>query len=63
MNKSFLSQLMDGAASPALMLAVAVSQINIGPDQKDTLRHRGQLPVELKVSDRVQQKARNAEGH
>jgi hypothetical protein len=39
MNKSLLSQLLDGAAFPVVMLAVAVSQIKVRPNQKDTLRH------------------------
>lgn len=63
MKRSLLSEILDGAASPAIMLAVAVSQIDIGPNQKDTLHHRGQLTVELKMSDRSQQKAIDAPGH
>jgi hypothetical protein len=63
MKRTLLSEILDGAASPAIMLAVAVSQFNIGPNQKDTLHQRGQLTVELKMSDRVQQKATNARGH
>jgi hypothetical protein len=41
MNKSLLSQLLDGAACPAMMLAIAVSQINVGPKQRDTIRQGG----------------------
>jgi hypothetical protein len=37
-NRDWLSQLLDGAAFPALLLAVAVSQLNIGHREKDTLR-------------------------
>jgi hypothetical protein len=44
MNKSLLSQVLDGAAFPAIMLAVAVSPINVGPHQRDTL-HEGKRLV------------------
>jgi hypothetical protein len=56
-NITELSQLLDGAAFPAIMLAVAVSQINVEPDRKDTLRHGGQVAAELQMGDRVQQNA------
>jgi hypothetical protein len=56
MDKSSLSQLLDGAACPAIMLAVAVSQIKFGPDQRNSL-HQGDRPaVELQVGDRAEQK-------
>jgi len=35
MNKSLLSRVLDGAAFPVMMLAVGVSQIKIGPNQKE----------------------------
>ena len=38
MKKSLLSELLDGAAFPAIMLAAAVSQINVSPEQGDALR-------------------------
>jgi hypothetical protein len=57
MNKSLLSQLLDGAAFPVVMLAVAVSQIKVGPNQKDTLRHSGRVAAEPQMGDRVQQNA------
>jgi hypothetical protein len=60
MNKSSLSQLLDGAAFPVIMLAVAVSQIKVGPNRKDALRHGGRAPAELQMGERVQQ---NAEEH
>lgn len=37
-DRRWLSQLLDGAAFPALLLAVAVSQLNIGHHEKDALR-------------------------
>jgi len=58
MNKSSLSQLLDGAAFPVIMLAVAVSQIKVGPNRKDTLRHGGRAAAELQLGDRVQQNAK-----
>jgi hypothetical protein len=60
MDKHLLSQLLDGAAFPAIMLAVAVSQIKVGPNQKGTLRGHGQPIVELQMGGRVQQKAEKA---
>ena len=60
MNKSLLSQLLDGAAFPAIMLAVAVSQMNVEPDRKDTLRHSGRPNADLRMKDRIQQKAKKA---
>jgi hypothetical protein len=43
MNKSLLSELLDGAAFPAMMLAAAVSQINVSPEQGDALRQDKRL--------------------
>jgi hypothetical protein len=61
MNKSLLSQVLDGAAFPTIMLAVAVSSFNVGPRQRDTL-HEGKSPVaEVQVGDRVEQKVKPAE--
>jgi hypothetical protein len=57
MNKSLLSQLLDGAAFPAMLLAVAVSQIKVGPHRKDTLHHGGRVAAELRMGDRVQKNA------
>ena len=62
MNKSLLSQLLDGAACPAMMLAIAVSQINVGPKQRDTIRQGKTHAAELQVDDRVEQKAKEAQG-
>ena len=36
MNKKLLSQLLDGAAFPAIMLAIAVGQMKVAPDQGNT---------------------------
>jgi hypothetical protein len=58
MNKSLLSQLLDGAAFPAIMLAVAVSQINGGPNRKDMLRQGGRVPGEM--GDGVQEDAKES---
>jgi len=59
MNKSLLSQVLDGAAFPTIMLAVAVSPINVGPRQRDTL-HEWKSPV-AGVGDRVEQKVKQGE--
>jgi hypothetical protein len=60
MDKSSLSQLLDGAAFPVIMLGVAVSQIQVGPNRKDALRHGGRVTAELQMGDRAQP---NAEEH
>ena len=62
MDKSVISQLLDGAAFPAIMLAVAVSQMNVEPNQKNTVRHRGQVTMERQIRDIVQQKPRKPQG-
>jgi hypothetical protein len=63
MNKSLLSQLLDGTAFPAMMLAVAVSQSKVGPKQRDTLRQGMRLAAELQVGARVEQKSKEAQAH
>ena len=63
MDKHLLSELLDGAAFPAIVLAVAVSQIEVGTNRKDALRHGKQLTVELQKGERVQQKTVKAYEH
>jgi hypothetical protein len=63
MDKSVISQLLDGAAFPAIMLAVAVSQMNVEPNRKDTLRHRERPAAGLQMDDRDQPKAQKAHKH
>lgn len=63
MDKSLLSQLLDGAAFPAIMLAVAVSQIRVGPNQRNTLHQDEKLAAEVQAGGRVEQKAKQAQGH
>jgi hypothetical protein len=62
MNKNVLSQLLDGAAFPAIMLTVAISQINVSPDRRDSSRQGRRLAAELRVGDLVEQKAKGAQG-
>jgi hypothetical protein len=57
MNKNLLSQLLDGAAFPVIMLAVAVSQIKVGPNRSETLRHGERVAAERQMGERVQQNA------
>jgi hypothetical protein len=59
MNKSSLSQLLDGAAFPVIMLAVAVSQIKVEPNRKDALRHGGRVTAELRWATAVNKTRRN----
>jgi hypothetical protein len=63
MDKSLLSQILDGAAFPAMMLAVAVSQIKVGPHQRNSLHQEERLAAELQVGDRVEKTAKQLQGH
>jgi hypothetical protein len=56
MDKSLLSQILDGAAFPAMILAVAVSQIKAGPHQRNSLHRHERPAAEFQVGDRVEQK-------
>jgi hypothetical protein len=58
MNKSLLSQVLDGAAFPAIMLAVGISEIKVGPHRKKALRHDKEVAVELQVEGRAEAKLR-----
>jgi hypothetical protein len=46
-----------------MMLAVAVSQIKVGPKQRNTLRQGKRLAAELQVGARVEQKSKEAQTH
>ena len=48
-DRHWLSQLLDGAAFPALLLAVAVSQLNIGHDENDAPRQLRRQSNEVHV--------------
>jgi hypothetical protein len=50
-NRHWLSQLLDGAAFPALLLAVAVSQLHIGHREKDALRQLRQQSNEVQLDN------------
>jgi len=63
MNKSALSQLLDGAAFPAMVLAIAVSQIKIGPHRRDVLRQGKGAGVEFRGDVPVKQRAKEAQAH
>ena len=48
-DRHWLSKLLDGAAFPALLPAVAVSQLNIGHHEKDALRQLRQQSKKVQV--------------
>ena len=56
-DKRWISQLLADAAFPVLILAVAVSQVNIGQHKKDALRQRDRQSSEVQVDDGFQQSA------
>ena len=63
MNKSSISQLLDGAAFPVLMLAIAVSQMKVGPHRRDGLRQGRGVGVELRADDPAQQPVKDGQAH
>jgi hypothetical protein len=53
MHKRWLSQLLDDSAFPLLVLALALSQIELGSRKKSGLLDRGRQPPELRLDDRL----------
>jgi len=58
MNKKLLSQLLDGAAFPAIMLAIAVGQMTVAPDQGNTSGQGKRATMPLNAAAGVQQQAK-----
>jgi hypothetical protein len=54
MNKRWLSELLDDAAFPLLVLALAVSHVKLGSHKKSNLIQHGRPPAELRLDDRWQ---------
>ena len=63
MDKKLLSQLLDGAAFPMVMVAVAVSQVKVNPHRKGTFREAKGVAEEAQMGDPAQQKAEEAKVH
>ena len=61
MNKKLLSQLLDGAAFPAIMLAIAVGQMTVAPDQGTTSDQGKRGGTALNAATGVQQQAKGAQ--
>jgi hypothetical protein len=53
MDKRSISQLLDGAAFPAIILAVAVSQMKVAHHKKNTPGRDKRLAAELRVGERA----------
>jgi hypothetical protein len=62
MDKKLLSQLLDGAAFRAVMLAIAVSQIDIGPHQKNSVLQGKMLKAERRLGGRAEERSKEAQG-
>jgi hypothetical protein len=62
MNKTLLSQLLDGAAFPAIMLAIAVGQMKLTPDQGNTPGQGKKGAATLNAVTRVEQNSKGAQG-
>lgn len=52
--KRWVSQLLSDSAFPALILAVAVSQVKIGQNKEDAPRQRGRQSSGVQVDNRFQ---------
>jgi hypothetical protein len=53
MHKRWLSQLLDDSAFPLLVLALALSQVNLGSQKKSDFFDRGRHPPEPRLDDRL----------
>jgi len=62
MDKRLLSQLLDGAAFPLVMVAVAVSQVKVNPHRKGKLPEAKGVAIEAPIGDPAEQKAKKAKG-
>jgi hypothetical protein len=63
MDKRFLSQLLDGAAFPMVMVAVAVSQVKVNPHRKGTFREVKGAAGEAQMGGPPEQKTKEAKVH
>jgi hypothetical protein len=61
MNKKLLSQLLDGAAFPAIMLAIAVGQMRAAPDQGNTSGQGKRAGTALNTPAGVQPQAKGVQ--
>jgi len=61
MNKKLLSQLLDGAAFPAIMLAIAVGQMKAAPDQGNTSGQGKRAGTALNTPAGVQPQAKGVQ--
>jgi hypothetical protein len=60
MDKRLLSQLLDGAAFPMVMVAVAVSQVKVHPQPTGKFREAKGIGIEAQMGDSAGQKAKKA---
>lgn len=63
MDKRLLSQVLDGAAFPMVILALAVSQVKVNPHRKGTFRETKGVAVEARMGGPTEQKAKEAKVH
>jgi len=60
MDKRLLSQLLDGAAFPVVMVAIAVSQVKVNPHRKGKFREAKGVALEAQIGDPAEQKVKKA---
>jgi hypothetical protein len=53
MDKRWLSQLLDDSAFPLLVLALALTQIQLGPNKRANFLDRARHPAELRLNQRL----------
>jgi len=63
MDKRSLSQRLDGAAFPAIILAIAVSQIKVGPHRRNTHLQSKGVAEQLRVDEGFEQRVKKAQVH
>ena len=56
MDKRLLSQLLDGAAFPVVMVAIAVSQVKVNPHRKGKFREAKGVALEAQIGDPANKK-------
>jgi hypothetical protein len=60
MDKRLISQLLNGAAFPMVMIAIAISQVKVNPHRKGKFHVAKGVGIEAQIGDPAEQKAKKA---
>jgi hypothetical protein len=63
MNKRSLSQILDGAAFPAIILAIAVSQAKVGPHRRNARLQGKGVAGQVRVDEGFEQRVKKSQVH